>query len=130
MKFIVPPSVRLRRDPRDPSFYPRAVPCQWLTSHPARLQFALLDPQVARERGSSLDPSGSELRKCVIGFDPRRGDGDLEHRNQLSPTRLCFNSGRHGRLTSVGDHDDITGLGVRCRVLEEAEVVPVVSWTR
>jgi hypothetical protein len=63
------------------------------------------------------------LRECVVGFEPRRGDGDLKHRNQLSPTRLCFNSRRHNRLPSVRDHDDITGLEVRRRVLEEAEVI-------
>jgi hypothetical protein len=36
--------------------------------------------------------------------------------------RLCFNSRRHDRLASVRDHDDITGLEVRRRVLEEAQV--------
>lgn len=30
---------------------------------------------------------------------------------------------RHDRLPSVRDHDDITGLEVRCRVFQEAEVV-------
>jgi hypothetical protein len=37
----------------------------------------------------------------------------LEHGDQLTPTRLCFNSGRHDRLASVRDHDDITGLEIR-----------------
>jgi hypothetical protein len=27
--------------------------------------------------------SGDDLRECVVGFEPRRGDGDLEHRNQV-----------------------------------------------
>ena len=38
--------------------------------------------------------------------------------------RLCFNSRRHERLASVGNHDHITRLDVRRGVLKEAEIVP------
>jgi hypothetical protein len=67
--------------------------------------------------------ASSELRECVVGFEPRRGDGHLEHRNQVPPPRLRLNTGRHERLPSVREHDDITELEVRRRVLEEAEVI-------
>ena len=50
------------------------------------------------------------------------GDQDLEHRYQRP--RLCLNTRRYNRLSSVGEHDNIAGLEVRRRVLEEAEVVP------
>ena len=83
------------------------------------MRLALLDP-----------PRGQKLRERVVGFEPRRGDGDLEHRDQMPPTRRYFDSRRHDRLAPVRDHDDITGLDVRRRVFEEAEVVAVVSCGR
>jgi hypothetical protein len=54
---------------------------------------------------------------------PETGDGYLEHRNQVPPPRLCFNSGRHERFASVPEQDNFTGFEVRRRMLEEAEVV-------
>jgi hypothetical protein len=41
----------------------------------------------------------------------------------LPPTWLCFNTRRHDRFPPVRDHDDITGLKVRRRVLEETEII-------
>jgi hypothetical protein len=100
--------------------------CRWMafrSVQPARLELALRDAQVAREPDHRSRFRHVWLRECVVCFEPRGGDGDLEHRDQLSPTRLGFNSRRHNRLPSVGEHDDITGLEVRRGVLEAAEVV-------
>ena len=52
-----------------------------------------------------------------------RGDGNLEQGDQLPPTRLGFNSRCHDRLSSVREDDNVTGLDVRGRVLEEAEII-------
>jgi hypothetical protein len=71
----------------------------------------------------SPDTSDRKLWECVVGFEPRRGEGNLEHGDQRPGTRLCLNPRRHDRLPSVRDHDDITGLEVRHRMLEEAQVV-------
>jgi hypothetical protein len=49
-------------------------------------------------------------------------DHDLKHGDERPRTRLCFNASRHDRLSSLHEHD-ITGLEVRRRVLEEAEVI-------
>jgi hypothetical protein len=64
-----------------------------------------------------------KLRECVVGFEPRRGDGDFEQRDQLTPTRLGFDARRHDRLASIRDHDNVPGFKVRRRVFQEAEVV-------
>jgi hypothetical protein len=64
-----------------------------------------------------------KLWERVVGFEPRRGDRDFQQRDQLTPTRLCFNARGQERLPSIGDHDDITGLEVWRGMLEKAEVV-------
>ena len=51
------------------------------------------------------------------------GDRYLEYGDERSGTRLCLNTRRHDRLPSVSEHDDITGLEVRRRVLDEAEII-------
>jgi len=50
-------------------------------------------------------------------------DHDLEHGDQRPRAWLGLDASRDERLSSVRDYDDITGLKVRRRMLEEAEVV-------
>jgi hypothetical protein len=50
-------------------------------------------------------------------------DSDFQQRDQLTPTRLCFNARCHNRLASIRDHHDVTRFDVRRRVFQEAEVV-------
>jgi hypothetical protein len=52
-----------------------------------------------------------------------RSERDLEHGDQVPPTGLGFNSRRHQRISSIRQHENITGFEVRGRVLEGAEVV-------
>jgi len=59
----------------------------------------------------------------VLLVERARRQGDLEHGDQRSRTRLCLNTRRHDRFPPVSEHDDITGLKVRRRVLEETAVV-------
>jgi hypothetical protein len=57
-----------------------------------------------------------------------RDDRDLEHRRDRP--RLSFNARRHERLSPVRQHDDVTGLEVRCGMLEEAEVLRAADGRR
>ena len=87
-------------------------------------ELPILAPQVAREVRRVAAARGSEAGQRLFVANRDRCQRYLEHGDQLSPTRLCFNSHRHDPLSSVREHDNIAGLEVRRRVLEEAEVVP------
>jgi hypothetical protein len=56
------------------------------------------------------------LRAETVRWRPRAA-------RPVDPNRLCVNACGHDRLASIRDHDDITGLDVRRRVFQEAEII-------
>ena len=80
-------------------------------------------PQGHLVDGVPREPKGRRRSLGLRNPNAIARDHDLEHGDQRPRTRLGLDASRHDRLTSVRDHDDITGLEVRRRVLEEAEVV-------
>jgi hypothetical protein len=61
------------------------------------------------------------LRDGVVARQRRRRDRDLQQRGEMPAVGLVPSSNEG--LPTVHEHHDITGLDVRRRVLEEAEVV-------
>jgi hypothetical protein len=81
-------------------------------------------PSSPRRADAGSAPSrGVPLRERLVARQRRRRDSDFQQRDQLTPTRLCFNARGHDRLASIRDHHDITRLDVRRRVFQGTEVV-------
>jgi hypothetical protein len=62
--------------------------------------------------GNARPHDRRKLRQCGVCFEPKRGDGDLEHGEQPPGTRIWLYARRHDRLPSVSDHESIAGLKV------------------
>ena len=71
----------------------------------------------------SDDQSAGQLRKYVIGVERRRRDRDLDLEESSKRASFGFDPRGDEGLATVGEEHDAAGLGVRRRVLDEAEVV-------